>query len=313
MNARQQLITLYIIALAMVGVVGIAWLVGVADFFQPVWLLALFSLPLIVHFGVTGICGLPSRTKIISTSLRFLVLILIIMALADPQKVLKSRDLATFFLLDHSASVPVSLHDAQLDYVRKTTALKEKDDMAGIIVFGRDASVEIVSKTAIKKRQTNSIVNEDYTDIEGAIRLASAAMPDTTRRKLVLMTDGNQNEGDLLEAVRSAAGEGIMTDILPISYDYKQEVLVEKLHLPDKIKQDEPFTMRVQVRALQSSPAKLQIFRDGAEIYSGEVQLKEGLNTFPVNEILDAAGFTTYTARITAEGDQVFNNNTAGT
>ena len=69
------------------------------------------------------------------------------MALADIQFVRRSKDLAVYFLLDYSASIPDSTREQELAYVNAATKTKRKKDKAGIIVFAGEPSIELPPKT----------------------------------------------------------------------------------------------------------------------------------------------------------------------
>ena len=71
----------------------------------------------------------------------------------------------------------------------------------------------------------DSYIDTSYTDLEGAVELAAAAFPADTRKKIVLITDGNENKGDLLQGIRFASGNEIAVDVLPVSYEHKEEVI----------------------------------------------------------------------------------------
>ena len=79
-------------------------------------------------------------------TLRSLVLLLVILALADVQYQRRSDDLTVVYLLDQSLSIPAAQRQEMLEYVRSSIE-QHRDDARGdrfaVIVFGRDAEVEI--------------------------------------------------------------------------------------------------------------------------------------------------------------------------
>lgn len=291
--------------------VGGAWALDWVDFFAPIWLLALFVLPLLAAVAVTGISGLPSRTNAISLAIRTFLFILLILGLAEIQKVRRNDGLNVLFLLDHSASIPQAVVDRELDYVNKAAATKGKKDLAGIVVFGENASVEQTAEKSLKIERLWSFVGKDFTDLQGAVELAAAALPADARKKIVLITDGNENKGNLLDGVRFAAANQVVTEILPVTYEYEREVVVEKLQLPDKIKEHETFDMRVHVSTQREGPAELAIFRNGVRVASETLNLKKGRNTYTASLKIDEPGFYSFSARITSAQDTIKQNNEA--
>ena len=97
-----------------------------------------------------------------------------------------------------------------LDYVIKSVQQHRnriREDRAGIIVFGAEASVETppydddipaIGKLVSLQGDT------DATNLESALNLAQASMPEDTSRRIVIITDGNENLGQA-KAVASRA------------------------------------------------------------------------------------------------------------
>jgi uncharacterized membrane protein len=293
------------ILLVLLGGLAALSLMSVVEYFEPIWLLALLLLPGFIWVASRGRSGLPAPINTASSTVRSILFIILILCLADIQVVLRSNSLCVMFLLDHSASIPNNILDEELNYVNAAVETKDGKDTAGIIVFGENASVEHTPEKMLNVERIDSFVNRDYTDLASAVSLASATFPENARRKLVLITDGNENQGDLVQAVRDAAGSGIVTDILPVNYDYPSEVLVDKVYLPDKIKEKETFDLKVQVHSLRPGPATLTIFRNGEPLTSDEVMLDRGDNTFNVSMKIEEPGFYTFSARISTDPEKL--------
>lgn len=292
--------------------IAAARILGRLEFFTPLWLLALLLLPLLAWVAVKGMSGLPSRTNAISLGIRSMLLILLILCLADTQIVRENESLSVLFLMDHSASVPENITEKELQYVNGASATKGRNDTAGIVVLGENASVELMpGKQDLKLDRIYSCVNKGYTDLQGALELATAAFPSDARKKIVLITDGNENKGNLMDGIKFAAGNHVVTDILPVSYDYEKEVMIESIHLPDQIKEKETFDLRVSIRALQNCPADLVIYRNGAVVAREPLALKRGQNSYATAIKIEEPGFYTFTARISSPQDTVKENNEA--
>lgn len=308
---RRLLIFNSALAALLVALAGASWWLGWIDFYQPLWLMALLGLPLLLWVAYRGIAGLPPATSSLATAVRTVVLLLVIFALADLQLVLRNDGLCVFFLIDRSASIPEHIVEQELAYARQVSEEKGPDDQVGVTVFGRQASIEALPSPEFQVSTLRSAVDPNHTNLEQAVRLTMAAFPANMRRKLVLITDGNQNNGEVLEAVRDVAAEGVAVDVLPVSYDYPQEVLVEKIFLPDRIRENETFDLKVHIRSLAQNGGELTIYRDGVPVAREEVELQAGANTFVVPQKLVDPGFFTYTARITPRSDQIAQNNQA--
>ena len=290
---------------------GTCWAMGWIEFFTPLWLTALLVLPLLAFVAVKGISGLPSRTNALSLTVRAILFLLLVLCLAGIQIVLRNERLCVLFLLDHSASIPESIVEKELQYVNAAAATSGKKDTAGIVVVGENSSVEVMPIKNLKIDRVYSCVDKSYTDLQGAIELATAAFPADARKKIVLITDGNENRGSLVEGIRFAAGNRVVTDILPVTYDYEKEVLVEKVYLPDKIKENETFDLRVHIASLQKCASELSIYRNGECVAREQLDLSKGRNTYAVSMKIEEPGFYAFTARISSSCDTVVENNEA--
>ncbi len=306
---RKHLIWAASITSATLALLGLCLGLGWVEFFSPVWLLALLLLPLFFWLPWRGISGLPPHMNMGALGLRLVVFICLTLALADLRLVLRNDALCVFFVLDQSASIPEGIVQQQLEYARRASQTKESDDRTGLLVFGTNASVEAIAERELQVSAIQSGIDRDYTNIEDALRLAMAAFPQDTRRKLVLMSDGNENLGNMLEGVRHAVGNGAELAILPVHYDYTSEVLIEKVYVPEQIKRRESFDLKVHISSLTRNGGMLTIYRNGTPIAEQEVELEPGTNTFTIAQKLDEPGFFDYSARIRPRSDQIPQNN----
>jgi uncharacterized membrane protein len=308
---RRHIIIHAIIVLVLLGGVGICRAVGWIDFFSPLWLIALLILPLLSLIAIKGMSGLPSHTNAFSLTVRVILFSLLVFCLAGIQLVLESDNLSVLFLLDHSASIPEDIVEKELQYVNAAVETKGRKDTGGIVIVGENSSVEVMPGKDLKVDRIYSCVGKGYTDLQTAMELATAAFPANARKKIVLITDGNENKGNLLEGIEFAAANQVETDILPVSYEYGKEVLVEKLYLPDKIKEKETFDLRVHIVSLQECPAELVIYRNGLCVARENIALKKGRSTYAVAMKIEEPGFYAFTARVSATEDTVPDNNEA--
>ena len=76
---------------------------------------------------------------------------------------------------------------------------------------------------------------------------AMAMFPHDAAKRIVLVTDGNQNVGDALEEARAIADAGVSIDVMPVPLDQQSEVAVEKIALPADVRRNQPFELRVVV------------------------------------------------------------------
>src|SRR5882724_12541625 len=148
-------------------------------------------------------------------SLRTLVVTAIVLALAGLQWLRPLEGMNAFFLLDRSDSIPSPQQEQARAYVNQSTAQKKSMDKGGVIVFGSEASIETTANAAVDVEKIQAVVGTERTDLAGAIRLGTAAFPETGQKRLVLMSDGNENIGDAMTALLAAKQLGVTMDVVP--------------------------------------------------------------------------------------------------
>ena len=228
-----------------------------------------------------SLSGLGSFRRAFAILLRSAVVTLIILALAEMQAVRRSERLTTIFLVDVSQSVPRDQQKAALDYATEASKKRRKDDLVGVIVFGKGPRVEVPpAPSELNLMGVESTVDAENTDLASAMKLALATFPEDTARRIVILSDGNENRGNLLEQTLVAKSLGVQVDVLPIDYFYDREVLVEKVSLPPDVKKGETVNINVVIRASEPTTGTLQIFQkaDGylATVKSGTVTYENG-------------------------------------
>lgn len=310
---KRRDLTIYVAAVGgTVATLLLGWLLGWVDFFRPVYLWTLCGLPLFWLLSTRSLAGLHGTTNRNALILRSLLFTLLAVALADIQIVKKSDTLGVFFLMDYSASIPETARETQLKYVNAAAETKNPKDLAGIIVFAEQPSIEYAPGNELKISALHSDVNPDYTNVQSAVELAAAAFPPGVRKKIVLISDGNQNSGDVMAALRQTGSDQVEVDVLPVFFQAPTEVMADKLHLPERIRENEAFDLNFYVTASQRGPATITIFRNEVPVAQRRVILQPGsANQFTMSMRLEAPGFYVYTGRVTSENDTIRANNEA--
>lgn len=287
-------------------------------FENPGWLLGLFLVPWSVWLGAR-IQSLPMARKWGAITLRACILACVVLALAGAELVRTQDRLAVYFLLDHSNSVPMEQREAAAAEIeRMTHGMLDPRNEAGLIVFGRESSIEQKPAPFWGLRNVQSMVDGEDTDIAAAIRLATAAFPQGYMRRIVVVSDGNETRGAALEEAKAAWAGGIGVDVVPISTGGGVEVRIRDVTAPRQAGAGEPVQLRVNVHSTVAGTGTLYLAqRSGlgaggmrAMLAPQRVRLQPGDNVYVVSQELPHAGLYEYEARIEMEGDGIAENNT---
>src|SRR5207302_4147569 len=92
-------------------------------------------------------------------------------------------------------------------------------------------------------------VNPSGTNIATAIRAGLAVLPPTSARRLVLMSDGQENQEKADTAAALAAAAGVQLLAVPLEAQRGPEVLARALDAPSQLREGERFTVSAQVES----------------------------------------------------------------
>jgi Mg-chelatase subunit ChlD len=237
---------------------------------NPWWLLVWLVLPLVVLLAFPRLFRGEVRPWV-TLGLRCAGVALLGLALCEPYLTRASKTVTVLFVLDRSLSIPVEEVDdpaqpgaktdlrwARLrqfinDAVEKRGPGRERDK-AGLIVFARRPRLELPPSDAPRfnlQGPAPAIEDGNYTDIAAALKLALASFPEGTGKRIVLLSDGNENLGSAEEVARLAQTLGVQIDTVPLAAGQRNEdeVLVERVDAPPVIEQGARVPIRVLVRS----------------------------------------------------------------
>ena len=181
-------------------------------FAAPAYLAILvLLLPVLWWYSFRRLVGLGRVRRWLALALRTLVVALLVMAAADLQIVRSNDHLTVIYLLDQSLSIPQEQREAMIKYVKEEVhAHRREKDRAGVIVFGREAAIELPPFDDDLQMGTSieSLFDPQATNIAAAMKLAQATFPEDAARRIVLVSDGNQNQGNALEQAQALAAGG---------------------------------------------------------------------------------------------------------
>src|SRR5579864_8492060 len=285
------------------------------SFDQPLLLLLLApSLGLVWLLWRNSRVYLPPARRYAALVLRSAVVVLLVTSLAGPNVRLNANDLAVAILLDRSASITPAERAQEEQLVTDTLAHKAQNDKVAVIGFAAEASVErsLSTDASPPVYADDDSLRPSSTDIARAIQLGLAILPPDAARRIVLVSDGNANEGDAQQAATLVKAAGVQLDTIALTADSGTQALVEALDAPARLRQGDSFTVTVQVRATEPMPATLQLLADDRLVGSQDVQLQTGANRFimPVDAL--QAGTHVLQVFLQTDGDPRPENKTGG-
>lgn len=276
---------------------------------KPAFFLLLFT-PWVWWMHVAGWSGLSGWRAQLAFQSRLILVFLFAALLAEPRAVRKSDTLSVVYALDVSDSMGEKISDKSLEWVLKTVATKPPKDEAGLVIFGRDAAVELPPRVAFPFETINSRVTRDSSDLAKGLSLAAAMLPEGNQGRLVLISDGNETEGNVAPLLDELKARGIPVDVLPVGFDFSKEVWLERLDLPRIVKRGETYDATVLLSSLSAGKGKLRLAENGEVVFEKEIQFTAGKNRFSLPLPERGPGYYEYVATIeTAKGEDSWSEN----
>lgn len=290
------------------------------EFTNPAALLLLALIPVAIYFARRSLASLSRLRWRISTGVRILMLLIVVLALAGLRVRTTSRDVALIFLVDVSASVSQDSRQPVLDFINSEIERAGPRDYVSVLAFGREPAVELAPtrKEELADRRIKEIASNpprDYTNIAAALRLADALVPKDAVGRFVVISDGNENLESATEEAQQlrASGIEVYARTIPTTTERgpaRGEIAIRDLAAPTSLSEGEAFDLKVTVDSTTDTDAMLRVFRNGSVASERIVQLAaSGENVFILPQRVEQKGFYSYRAEVEAINADTFSQN----
>lgn len=267
-------------------------------FEHPMLLLVAILIVPVVLLARMGAAGQTARKLWFSVVFRSLLLVLLAVALSRPSFVERGESLTLMVVADRSRSIPRELaRTGERFLARVEEAKRETEDRIGVVTVAEASEI----------RQTpdpNARIKLDHagdlaaTNLADAIRTAVSLMPSDTANRILLVSDGNETESNVLEAIELARANSIPVDVLPIEYQYDSEIVFEQLKAPARVRLGQSVDLRAFIDSKHETTGRLRVFQNGAELdldpggegRSRSISLVPGTNALSIPVSMDQAG-----------------------
>ncbi|MFM9994649.1 MAG: glutamine amidotransferase [Phycisphaerales bacterium] len=300
-----------------------ALVAGPIQFETPVWLwLIPVGWALTVWIGRRSLSGMATATRRVALVVRLIVLALLAGAMAEPQWRDESKSVDVSVVLDASRSIPRDRQDQAVAYVQDARTLSAKpEDGLNVLTVAVNAYVTSLSTTKGGVVERGFVGSAEGTNLAGGVRLALAVKPQDAAYRVLLVTDGNETVGSLLEAAEAAKAAGVPIDVLPVVYSFDNEIIVDQVVTPATARLGETINVKVVIDATKAARGRLTLLMRGEPIdldpategYAVELAVPAGRSVHSVPVKLDRAVPQEFEAVFEPSGgqDRITENNRA--
>src|ERR1039458_854672 len=255
-------------------------------FDHPIFLLLLVLLPVLWVWmrrapGASPVC----------LGLKCAAFAALAIAMADPWAALRVERLAVTVLMDTSASMPlesVRRGEAMLrDLVRKNSGAELR-----LITFAEHPNLQSVPAQADQVRIPLGVDPKERmaTNLEDALQLAVSTFPPEGARRILLISDGNENRGNALNEALRVRERGVVVYTVPAGGTAPLPVKVESVASPQDVFSGERFTLSLHLESAGEMKARIWITSQGREIGSTAADLRAGSNVVDVEARISTNG-----------------------
>ncbi len=276
------------------------------EFAHPWYFLLLLLLPVFVLLGRRAFSAMCPMRRWSVIVLRVMVVLLVIVALADPVWVRRTDEQTVVFALDQSDSIDGQLQSDAIDFMKAASKeMRSGKDLVASVGFAGRPSVWQLPSQELNADRLPEVADSHQTDIASALRLCLGMFPAQSSRRLVLVSDGNENKDVSAEMAQSYAALGIPIDVLPLRHSYPAEIMVDRLSAPVTANPDEIVELQLFVQSQRGASARLSLYHNGQPMATeGEaggdvgVRLRAGMNRFTIPVKLSASGVHSFEAAL---------------
>jgi Ca-activated chloride channel family protein len=259
-------------------------------FGQPWWLLSSIVIVPMVWLARRNLTALGALRRAVALVLRIAVVLLLVLLLARPTLVQKNHRATVIVVMDRSQSIPQRLRQAALDYLSKAVTAKRVQDRLAVVDVAEAARISKLPSDDVVFGQRNTQLIGSQSRLANGIEMAMAIAPPDTATRIILVSEGNETEGDLKQTAQTAAANKIPIDVLPLRYRYDKEVVFKRLAAPSWARSGQTISLRFLL--------------DSTAAVSGQLLLT--LNDKPIDLAPGDPGVTTVSLPIGSSGMHKF-------
>ena len=254
--------------------------------------------------------GVPKRQWRVSEGFRLAAIAALVLGILGFALQRGSNRVATLFLVDRSASIGANARLEQLDWIGSALGEQREDTLAGVAVFGGDARLDSTIRSDLKIDTISTRINESHTNLAAAIRLASAVLPADAKRRIVVLSDGRETDGDARAEVERLADSGIEVDVVPLERAAGADVAVESIEAPSKAAQGDRVVIAAVVQSSQAiDEATVGLFLGDTPVDTKTMPLVKGPQRVEFDAVIpEGEDLARYEVRVDAPGDLVRDN-----
>lgn len=279
--------------------------------FERPWLLLLF----IPAFAVVLIpfLMLPANRRryfrrIFPLICHFIIAAILVLLLAGFTVVRSSEDQSVMLLIDLSDST-AEVHEAIVERAQQIADVIDDKTPVGVLAFADDTVYSV--KLGGSGKVTLKEVKSDATNIAAALEFAASEMPDGDTKRMIILSDGKETDGDAQGTAYYLSTKGVRIDA--VYFDTTDiptaEMQISSFVSPEGAYVGDEVTLTVEVQSNITGSAELTLYDNVEMIENIDVTVRSGSNVFELTTVAETSGTHSYNLILTPSDDTSDKNN----
>ncbi len=270
---------------------------------ELLWLISL--VPLVWWSGWRATNAHSRGLQFALAGLRTGVLVALVALLAGLQVKTRVRTgrLEVVAMLDESRSIDPSQLDAMRRQVLRLARSMDRRDSLSVLAFGADIRVLAEPASVRDVGSLEGSVNGDATDIASALTVAVGMFAPDAEKKLWLLSDGNETQGDALQEIPMLVASGVQVFAsLPPPVTSARVALVG-IYAPEVVRAGFTFPLRLDIEseAERDVEARLSVQDSFGRPVERLIRLHQGLNRYALPFLIPKPGASLITSKLEVE------------
>jgi Mg-chelatase subunit ChlD/CheY-like chemotaxis protein len=231
-------------------------------------------------------------------------------ALFDPKIFTTTKALDVVLGVDFSRSVGQEGAEKAREVLSIAARAKAPDTRTGLLFFGRAPQWEFLPRQEITEEDFAPRLEREDTDIQAALQAAGAQAGEGREQKVLLISDGNENRGEISRIIPLLRAQRTQVWTLPVTLARgRNEIYLSDLIVPRQVDSAETFEIKGAIESLRPASARVRLLRDGVLQVEQEVRLSRGTNGVSFHDSVKETGSHTYELLVESSDDTLPENN----
>jgi uncharacterized membrane protein len=256
---------------------------------------------------------LSSKHMQLAGAVRSAIVALVAFALMQPVLYRAGAWISVVYLLDVSQSVSAAAIQSGIQWIQQTNDAG-RPQHARFIPFAANSTVfeklDQLKEVRVASSAAGGSIDQSGTNIEDAIDAAIRSFAPHHLKRLVLLSDGNENSGHMMDVLSRLKSEEIRVHTVPSQARTNNDVWVENILAPPEVTAEEVFPLEAHVYSQGDASVEVEIKHGDKSLGAKKVALIRGLNRVAFEcSIKDEAGPVMIDAEVRTPNDSFLNNN----